>query len=247
MLNKLPISAIIITNRYDYRLDQAIDSIHFADEIIIKKTGQILDFSKIRNEMIQKAKHDWVFFLDSDEYLDMNNNFKQSIKNLLTDKNVSGISFKRIDVFHEKKLFWGETRNNFQLRLFRKDKFIYYGKVHEVIIPRESYDYRSKKNTMKNVVKNDDASIIHNSHLSISEFFLDICAYAKIHSLDLSKNKNRLVVEMLAFPTGKFFTNFILRLGFLDGWRGFTYAILMSLHSLISRVIAYENISKNSS
>jgi glycosyltransferase involved in cell wall biosynthesis len=247
MSNKLPISAIIITNRDDFRLQLSLKSLEFADEILVEKTGIISDFSTIRNECIKKAKHEWVFFLDSDEYLQPCDGFYNSIEAMINNDLISGVNFNRVDIFHGKKMHWGETRNNFQLRLFRKNVYYFSGKVHEVLIPRVIKSFSSTNNDVKRIVNSDEVAIIHNSHLSISEFIQDVTNYAKIHSQNLSNNKSKLKLEMIIFPAGKFLMNYFLKLGFLDGWRGLVYAIVMSLHSLISRVIAYENNTKNNS
>ena len=44
----------------------------------------------------------------------------------------------------------------------------------------------------------------------------------------------------------KFVSNYWLKAGFLDGWRGLIYAVVMSIHSLAVRVFIYEQQQKNS-
>ena len=57
---------------------------------------------------------------------------------------------------------------------------------------------------------------------------------------NLNKSKKTIIKQMIVYPIGKFINNFILELGFLDGWRGLIYAFIMSLHSLWVRVYWYE-------
>jgi hypothetical protein len=46
--------------------------------------------------------------------------------------------------------------------------------------------------------------------------------------------------ELLFLPLGKFLYNYVGLLGFLDGWRGLCYALVMSMHSLGIRLRLYE-------
>ncbi|MHA6249239.1 glycosyltransferase [Pontibacter sp. CAU 1760] len=90
MCVKLPITAIITGKNEAHFLDRCLSSINFCDEIIYtdiqsvdnskaiaaKYTDFILDSDPIpgcefaQSLMIRKAKHDWVIFIDPDEYID---------------------------------------------------------------------------------------------------------------------------------------------------------------------------------
>jgi hypothetical protein len=52
--------------------------------------------------------------------------------------------------------------------------------------------------------------------------------------------KTTNVVEVIAYPLGKFFYTYVLLLGFLDGAAGFTYSFMMSFHSFLVRVKLYQ-------
>lgn len=238
---KLPITAIIITDRADDRFSLAKDSVNFAQELIIEEHQEIKDFAKVRNQLIGRAKNDWILFLDSDEFFDNKENLVSEIEAIINTKKTSLISIKRVDIFHGQKLNWGETKNNWLSRIFDKNYYKYSGAVHEKLAPIIG---ENSLNTSKKIT---NCTIVHHSHLSITEFISDVVSYSKIHALNLSRNRTKLILEVLFFPSAKFFQNFVLKLGFLDGWRGMVYALVMSLHSLISRVIAYENASKNNS
>jgi hypothetical protein len=87
-------------------------------------------------------------------------------------------------------------------------------------------------------------TLLHYAHRNIAEFFSDVTGYAKLaaeYQNDSKLPSILLTVKTIVFPLGKFIQNYFLKLGFLDGWRGLTYATLMSLHSLSVRVMSYEN------
>ena len=89
--SEIAVTAIILTHRHDELFLESLASIQFAKEVIIldnnsnnnwEKLRQkyhftvvnyskpINDFSKIRNNLIKKAKYEWVLFVDSDEVLE---------------------------------------------------------------------------------------------------------------------------------------------------------------------------------
>ena len=97
---------------------------------------------------------------------------------------------------------------------------------------------------IKGKVISSHISLLHFAHQTIAEFFQDITHYAKIeaeYQRDSRLSSFKLGLKTLIYPTLKFCQNFFCKLGFLDGWRGLVYAILMSMHSLMVRVFSYEN------
>jgi hypothetical protein len=51
---------------------------------------------------------------------------------------------------------------------------------------------------------------------------------------NLEEGKNSSIVKIIIWPEVKFFVNYILKVGFLDGIQGFVSAVLMSFHSFLA-------------
>ena len=135
---------------------------------------------------------------------------------------------RRIDIFLEKELHWGEVGNVQLLRMMKKNSAHFERAVHEV----------AKVNG--NVI-NSKIVLRHYAHQSISEFLQKIIFYIQIESELRGKNKQRFHLwELLFYPPAKFFINYVLKLGFLDGWRGLVYETMMSIHSAGVRAMLYE-------
>lgn len=193
------------------------------DEIEITENGKTSyikrnldnDYAAQRNFALEKAKGDWILFLDTDERLEHE----------LTEIPIGFDAFylRRLDEFFGKTLKHGETGNIRLIRLAKKNFGTWTGKVHETWVGS------GKIGTLKN-------PILHFPHQTIKEFIREINNYTEIRANEVKKSN---FLEILK-PIFKFIDNYVLKLGFLDGFAGFVMAYMMSLHSLIVRVKQYE-------
>lgn len=238
----LPISILILAKTAELRsaieqhqLERAIASAQFAVEVkVIEHADPIKDFAHARNLALKQASNDWVFFLDSDEWFA--DSAPQAIKELLSDKHVAGITIRRIDVFHGKSLEHGETGSHYLLRFMRRDKSCFIRPVHE-------------NAQINGLVIRHDLTIWHETHHDIADFWQTICNYAELDAQwRVSRNQGtayiRVIAELLTYPIGKFILNYLLKMGWKDGWHGLVYAYMMSLHSLLVRIFVLEKITK---
>ena len=246
----VPITVAILTHRHDERFKQAVASAQPAKEVLIidfdsknnwqalkkqwhfkkmARRGTIKNFSAERNAALKKAKYDWVLFLDSDETIE-----KQSwplSESLIREPELEGVFVRRRDVFYGRTLRFGETGNVWLLRLMKKTAAKFVRPVHEVA--EISGNTRQARIFLK-----------HFAHSTIKEFIDDLTQYARIeaeYQQDGRLPTWLLAIKTVVYPKAKFLQNYFFRFGFLDGWRGLVYAIMMSFHSLFVRVFSYEN------
>ena len=192
-----------------------------------KKYLPIRNFSILRNWSLKQVNTTWVFFLDSDEVVSAKDWTKVLKLTANAPETTSGYLVKREDVFLGKTLKHGEVGNVWLLRLGKR-KFIRYERaVHEIA-------------GIKGMTQKTHITLKHYSHPSISAFLNKVFFYALLEVETKNTNIFRLWTELLVFPQFKFFLNFVLKLGFLDGMRGLVYASVMSLHSLLVRVYQLE-------
>ena len=235
------ISGIIVAKNAKDTIERALRSIDFCDEIIViddnseDKTGKIAqklgakvykrnlegDYASQRNFGLQKAKGDWVFFLDTDEIV--SENLKKII---LGDKlkctNYNGFFIKRRDIFLGKELKHGESGNIKLLRFARKNAGKWKRKVHEY------WDIKKGLGYMK-------GEIIHYPHKNLHIFIDKISHYSKIHYKENEREGKRSnILKIIFYPSGKFLYNYFWKLAIFDGVHGFVISILMSFHSFIS-------------
>ncbi len=236
---KLTAIIIVSSDSDKNQLRKARGSIWFADEVIVvREKFPVSDFSKVRNRALERAKGEWVLFVDSDEIIskDLSLEIKSQISELKTQNQnsnfktngVAGFYIKRKDCFLGRWLEHGETANIRLLRLAKKNAGRWTRPVHEV------WKINGKLGELKN-------PLLHYSHETVEGMVEKLDRYSGIEAEYRNKKQvNRLtgyqvITEMILFPVGKFIQNYIFRLGFLDGMEGFIHAGMMSGHSFLVR------------
>ncbi len=244
----VPLSVVMITNRNNDVFKAALASCQFAEEILLfdNQSGNdwqdlasqyrfkaiawdqpLTDFAEAKNHALEFATHNWILFLDSDEVLPPNAG--AAISKVIRDNLYEGLLIKRTDLFLNKPLHYGEAGTTYLVRLVRKRQLKFSGAVHEV--PH-----------FPGSVGNLSLEITHYAHASVSEFLADVGRYAQLRAGELKTSLWQTYLELLTFPIAKFIGNYIFKLGFLDGWRGFLYAFIMSLHSAFVRIYRLEKL-----
>lgn len=238
------LSVVILTKNEGNNIERCIKSLSFCDEIIVvddfsidktieiaKKLGAKVfqralnnDFSSQRNFGLEKVKGEWVLFIDADE--EVSKELSAEILEKTKTKYFDGYYLKRKDIAFGKELKYGETASIKLLRLGRKEKGLWKRPVHEV------WKIKSPVDTLKN-------SLNHYSHQNILDSLRKINYYSGIEA-DFRQNEKSGYFKILFYPCAKFFKNFILLKGFLDGMPGFLIACLMSAHSFLVRVKIWE-------
>lgn len=223
-----------------------LDSVDFADEIVVivdspekpqKSTNKTKiffrplnnDFSKQRNFALEKAKNDWVFFIDDDEYV--GTELASEITKIESNNRYSGYLIKRIDVIFHQPILHGETGSTKILRLANRKEGKFERPVHEV--------WKIKGETGEL-----SSPLYHIKDNMVSGFIDRMTQYSKIDAVELTKeNKPFSFWRLILNPIGKFIQNYCCRLGFLDGNVGLFSAYLMSVQSLTVRIFQWVKIN----
>lgn len=215
------VSEVIIID--DNSTDLTIEVIKSLNRKNIKifKRQLDLNFAKQRNFGLEKAKNEWVLFIDADERA--SKEFLSEISEQITNTTLNSFYVKRKDVLWGKVLNHGETGSMKLVRLGKKNAGKWRGEVHEV--------WKTQGN-----VGSLNIALMHYPHQRLKEFISEINFYTTIRAEELFKTKKEISIwEILFYPKAKFFKNYIIRLGFLDGIAGLVVAVMMSLHSFLVR------------
>ncbi len=236
------VSVVVLSHNEENAITDCLESLAWCDEQIViddnsdDRTVELAtrqratvytnslqgDFSKQRNFGLQKAKNEWVLFVDADERV--SDKLEEEIIQFVNSKAFyNGVYIKRIDSLWGKKLRFGEVGNVKLLRLGKKEKGMWRGKVHE-------------KWNIEGATTFFTTPLEHYPHQTISEFLSEINFYSTLRAEELHKQGKRVsFLSLILYPKGKFLLNYILRMGFRDGMPGLIVAIIMSFHSFLVR------------
>lgn len=246
------VSAVIICTNEEDNIEECIESISWADEIVIidggskdrtveiakKYTDKIFinewkGFAVQRDFSLTKVNYNWVFSLDADERC--SKELETEIKEILTEDNINfnGYKIPRKNFFLNKWIKHSGWYPGYQLRLFKKDCADVSDRlVHEKFIVKGNVG----------VLKND---ILHYTVRSISEFMDKV---NKFSSLSAKEKVNRKKVTLLALiirPPLSFIREYIFRKGFLDGVHGLMVALFNSITNMLTFMKIWELQNKS--
>jgi glycosyltransferase involved in cell wall biosynthesis len=179
-------------------------------------------FGKTKNKANALAKYDWILSLDADEAIDeeMKNSLLQL--NLQDDKTVYELRFKNF--LGTRWLRFGAWGNDRHIRLFNR-KLVQWddAAVHEsLIISPDAATVRLK------------GYVLHRTAAGVADYEKKIREYAGRGAekyFQQGKRSGWLKMNMAAFLS--FIKNYFLKLGFLDGKKGFDCARINALYTFL--------------
>jgi len=237
------ISAVVLVKNQSEQLKKCLDSLTWCDEVIViddfseddsvsiaKESGARIfqrylsnNFSEQRNFGLDKAKNQWVFFVDADEVVTpaLAKEIHELISQFLPTAN--GFFIKRTDYLWGQRLTHGEVGSKKLLRIGKKGKGEWVGAVHE------EWKVFGSVGLFNN-------ELSHFPHQTMGEFLSEINTYSSLRAEELrEKNVKYPVIAILLFPLGKFVQNYFIKRGFQDGPAGIIVALMMSFHSFLVR------------
>ena len=179
------LSAVVITKNETERIKACLESIKWADEIIVMDNGSgdrtleiageytekifrsnLGDFSSIRNLATEKASGDWVLFVDADERV--LEPLRKEIEVMISFSEFSAYAISRKNVVFGKEVKYGPFWPDWVIRLLRKSNFEgWIGNIHEQ--PK----FRGKLGYSKN-------SLLHLTHRSLDQIVQKSLEWSKI-------------------------------------------------------------------
>lgn len=237
------ISAVVLTKNEDKNIEACLKTLKWCDEAIVvddnsndqtvelaKRLGAKIvshslndDFASQRNFGLEKAENKWVLFVDADERVTPQ--LRAEIQRA-TETDFNGFYLKRTDFLFSKELKHGETARVKLLRLAQKGD----GKWQRQV--DETWEITGKTEVLKN-------PLLHYPHPTITSFLKSINYKSTLNAQVFYEEGKRTRLWDWLKPKAKFFQNWILRLGFLDGMEGLIMALMMAFHSFLVRSKLY--------
>ncbi len=243
MENPIKISALAITLNEAQNIEGYLKRLWFADEIIIVDSfstdntvalaskhervtvyqREFDNFSAQKNFAISKAKNTWVTFFDLDEEVTMP--LAKEILNMAKRPKAIAYFVKRDYNFMGKRIKYSGFQTDYVIRFFNKDHCQYNSNlVHETIVA----DGKTAK------LKNTSP---HYTYKSFDHYTGKLHQYSELQAQMLyKKGKKPNVYHFFFRPWYRFWHQYIIRLGVLDGKEGFILAYV-SAFSVFKRYV----------
>jgi glycosyltransferase involved in cell wall biosynthesis len=226
------LSIIIITKNEAANIGACIESVRWADEIIVVDSGssdatvgicremgaQVHEhdwpgFGMQKNRALSYATNEWVFSIDADERVTPG--LKAQLINAMADGSKDGFYVPRLSQFCGRFIRHCGWYPDYVLRLFRRTKGRFSDDtVHERVI----VDGNTGKLT---------SLLLHYSYLNEADVRRKTEQYAKAGALQmLKKGKTATIADAPLRAGWAFIRTYLLRMGFLDGIAGFHVAMM---------------------
>lgn len=237
------LSAIVITKNEEDRIRVCLESVKWADEIIVvdngssdntleiarKYTDKILifkdqDFATIRNKGLEKVSGEWALYVDSDERV--LEPLKNEIEMLITKDDKSAYALSRRNIIFGQEVSFGPYKKDWMIRLFKKADFgKWIGKVHEY----------PKFNGRLGYTKN---SLLHLTHRDVDQIVQKSLEWSKIDAkLRLDANHPKMSGwRFLRILITELFNQGVKRGGFFNGTVGVMDSILQTFSMFMTYV-----------
>ncbi len=232
------ISALIITYNEMGYIERCLDSITFADEIIVvdsystdgtyeyllERPGVKViqhpfeNFTRQKSFAVSRASNDWILFLDADEVV------PEGLQREIVDTVKNGTPhaaywFYRQFMFGKKPLRFSGWQTDKNYRLFRKSKAHFTDRkiVHETLEVDGSSGILQER-------------LIHYCYKHYEDYKGKMLHYGRLKAQEDFYKENRFNYLLMGVkPAWKFANHYLLRLGILDGKKGIVICYLNAL------------------
>jgi hypothetical protein len=229
---KLPLSVCIIAKNAAGQIGACIESVPFADEVLVIDSGSTddtcaiaatlgcrvvqkewLGFGKQKQFAVSSAKHDWVLCLDVDERVTPE--LAADMCRTLAAPANKAYRMPRRNRFFGRWLKYGEGYPDWSLRLFNRQNASWSNDpVHEAVMTTEA-------------VGRLEGDLLHESAEDVSTYLQKQNRYSTLHAEALfAQGVRASYAKLFLSPLARFIKFYVLRLGFLDGGPGFAHVAI---------------------
>jgi glycosyltransferase involved in cell wall biosynthesis len=247
------ISAIVTCGNEAEHIEAVLQSLHWCDDLLVvdsyssdgteilaaKYTDRVVQRAyknpaDQKNWAIPQAKHEWVIILDADERV--TTALQTEIESMLEKDDLPHTAYRifRNNYFMGKRIRFSGWRHDAVVRFFKRDAGHYPEQfVHEELVTSGSLG------TLK-------GRLDHFTFKDMAHYKEKMDRYARWSALDKDAKTGRLgFYHFRIKPAFRFFKHYILQLGILDGYAGYTISRL-NAHGVHMRY-TYMKINRMSS
>lgn len=230
-----PLSVAMITYNEEARIQQALESVKWADDIVVvdaQSTDRTVELARVytdrviirpwpgfvaqKNFALEQTRHDWVLSLDADERLSAA--LQDEIQHLCqAEMSAEAYYVPRRAYFLGRWMAHSGWYPDYKIRLFRKTCGRWQGgQVHEAVQVAGTVHY----------LRHD---LLHHPYDDLADNLRTINRYSTFGAQALhAAGKRAHWYDLTLRPAATFLKKYLLRQGFRDGYPGLLIAILTS-------------------
>jgi glycosyltransferase involved in cell wall biosynthesis len=241
------LSVAVIALNEEERLRPCLESVVWADEIVVVDGGSTdktvaiareftdrvsfrawTGYGPQKNFALERCTGDWILSLDADERVPEPLR-EELVATLRREPAETGFRLARRNQFLGQWMRHGGLYPDWQLRLFRRGRARFSERaVHE----SASVDGR---------VGRLRTPLLHESYRSVGDFLQRANRYSDLAGAELAAaGRGGRLRDLTWRPLGRFLGMYVLRAGFLDGWRGLVLACLYAHYVFVRGAKARE-------
>ena len=183
--------------------------------------GDVAYVELIRETLKNKAKYDYVVFLDADEELPLG--LIDELKKIYEKYDAIQIPRKNMvfGTWVQHSRWWPDH----QVRLFKKTSLTWPTKIHQ---------QPEVKGSIFELPREEKYAIIHHNYESIDDYITRMMRYAKVEATEKIEQKKEFHLrEATQNAISEFISRYFAGEGYKDGMLGFTLAILQLFYSFL--------------
>ncbi|MDO8262973.1 MAG: glycosyltransferase family 2 protein [Gallionella sp.] len=232
------LSVIIITKNESANIRACLESVAWADEIIVVDSASTDDtleiareftpqvhvhadwpgFGAQKNRALDYASKDWVLSLDADERVTPE--LRAEIEAVLLDARAEGYEIPRLSSFCGRFMRHSGWHPDYVLRLFKRGK----GRFSDALV-HESVQLQGSMARLRQPLQ-------HYSYRDFEDVLSKLNSYSSAASAMLERRGKRgSLAQAVLHGLWAFIRTYVLRAGFLDGREGFMLAVMNAENS----------------
>jgi len=241
----MKISVIVIAFNEESRIGDCLESVKWADEIIVVDTGSTdgtvdicrqytdkiynsewLGFGPLKNFAVSKTVGEWVLNIDADERVSPD--LRGEITDVSGESGFAAYSIPFHNFFMKRRLRFGGLGCEKHIRLFRKSEANFGNEnVHEAV------EVNGKTGKLKGHIE-------HRSYRDLEAYFKKFNIYTSLIADEKFKKGKKFPISAFFRIPYEFAVRYFCKLGFLDGVPGFIYASISAFYAGVKYFKLYE-------
>ena len=244
----MKISATVITFNEERNIAAALQSLSFADEIIVVDSGSsdrtveiarqytdriiqqtFLGYARQKNFASEQATYDWIFNLDADERITAELALEIEEVKRSADPQVAAFEMPRRVFYLGKWIRHSGWYPDYKVRLYNRKQASFQGDyVHESVIPDGQLGRLR-------------GELLHYTVENASEHHTRIDRYTTLAAQEaLAKGKTTSFTAMVCAPFLTFLKTYLIKRGFLDGKQGLAIAYFAAHYVFLKNLKLWE-------